>query len=255
MTGFNLAGIVDAGSLSYQSLNGNEKKERQILSFKCFYILTRLYRILVWHWICPKLQERIYSQCVVLHVLVKWSCWGSVCSPFPEAHQSQKEHFLSNSVSQQCSSLFWDQSGNILWIFPSSSSWLVRRCVESDCFPSANTQLIADLLFQSCTERQCNYSAGGVQKRSAPPLLGVHISLSAAQRNRRGWEYQTGVRNRQIRAAAVHWRHAERSQVPWFHKNGSITWSSLVSGLQASLSGIVIFYLHPVFHVDTSWYF
>lgn len=36
----------------------------------------------------------------------KWSCLRSVCSSLPGAWLSQKEHFLSNSVSQDCSSLF-----------------------------------------------------------------------------------------------------------------------------------------------------
>lgn len=131
---------------------------------------------------------------------------------------------------------------------------VVLHLILSD--PFANTQLITNLLFQSCTELWGNYSAG--DSGSQPHLAWVCRSLCQ-------WLPGTGMdrnikqegRNRHIRAAAVHWRHTELSQVhgPQLHKYGSITQSSLVSGLQTSLSKIYLqVYLHPVLDVDTVWY-
>lgn len=179
----------------------------------------------------------------------------SVFSLFPGAWLSQKEHFLSNSVSQHCSSLFG--IGLEIWCESFHPPAHGCCCVASDSFrPFANTQLITHLLFQSCTELRGNYSAGdsSSQLRLASVCRSLCWRLPGTGMD--GNIKQEG-RNRHIRAAAVHWRHAELSQVhgPQLHKYGSITQSSLVSGLQTSLSRIYLqVNLHPLLDVDTVWY-
>lgn len=81
------------------------------------------------------------------------------------------------------------------WKFGANLSIFVFMVVFVSCLilsnPFANAQLIAHLLFQSCTGLRGNYSAGDMQWCSASHRLGMRISLSAAPWNRHGREYQT----------------------------------------------------------------
>lgn len=152
----------------------------------------------------------------------------------------------------------WDQAGNLVRIFPSLCSWLFLCHVWF--FPNPLQMHNWLLIYYSKVAQGCGVIIVRVICSGAPPRI-ASVCGSLCQRlpgtGMDGNIKQQG-KKQHIRAAAVYWRHAESSQVhrPQFHKYGSITQSSLVSGLQARLCRICQqVYLHPVLNVDTVWYF
>lgn len=181
----------------------------------------------------------------------KWSCWRYVFSLFPWAWLSQKEHFLSNSVSQHCSSLFgirleiWCESSCswlmlcCIWFFPTlcKHSWLLI------CYSKVAQSYGVIIVWVICSGAPPRLSMRSLCQR----LPGIGMDRNIKQEGR----------NRHMRAAAVHWRHTEPSQVHelQIHNYGSITQSCLVSGLQAHLSRFCLqVYLHPALDVGPVWY-
>lgn len=164
----------------------------------------------------------------------------------PGARRSQKEHFRFNSVSQHCSSLFGICLKILVWIFASSFFIVVvvvvvvLHLILSDLLQTHNWLVICySRVAQSCRVIIVHTICSG-----APPRLSMRISLSAAPWNRRGWEYQTGGKRQAHKSSCSsltsHWA-CSQVHGPLFHKYGSITQSSLVSGLQAGLSRIWTF--------------
>lgn len=155
-----------------------------------------------------------------------------VCfQPVPRGRAGPERPFPSNSVIQHSRKLPCEPSH-----LPAHGS-----CDASDFFrPFANPQLITHLLFQS---------SGGViivramcsRYAALPQYAALFVSRLPA--TGLAGNIKPEGRNRHTGAAAVHLCHIEHSQVhgPQFYKHGSITKSSLLSGLQASLNRILTF--------------
>lgn len=134
------------------------------------------------------------------------------------------------------------------WKFGANLSIFVFMVVFVSCVILSNPLQMHNwlLIYYSKVAQGCGVIIVRVICSGAPPHI-ASVCGSLCQRlpgtGMDGNIKQQG-KKQHIRAAAVYWRHAEPSQVhrPQFHKYGSITQSSLVSGLQARLCRICLIF-------------